>query len=143
MSNEFLLHLKKDELLFKAGDEGTNLYILQAGKLLICVRKGTQVTGVAYISSGDYIGELSFFDDESRSADVIALEDCTLIKVAKGQLEQKFPNWLATIARFQTSKLRKMDKVIQKKGIKKKNIDTIKPLSIEEQRYYLDIINKA
>lgn len=143
MGEQFILHLKKDQVLCKAGDTDTDMYILHQGKLLICVRKGTQVIAVAHIQEGEYIGELSFFDDQPRSADVIAIEDCTLIKIPKSQMLQKFPNWLAKIARFQAKKLRTMDKVIQNKGIKKKNISTIQPLTIEEQRHYLDTINNS
>lgn len=143
MSSDFLIHLEKDQVLCKEGDSDTDMYILHEGQLLICVRKGTQVTAIANINPGDYIGELSFFDNQPRSADVIATEKSTLIKISKSQLKQKFPSWLLTIAKFQANKIRLMDKVIQNKGIKKKNVDSIKPLSIEEQRHYLEAINNS
>jgi CRP/FNR family cyclic AMP-dependent transcriptional regulator len=138
-----VLTLKKDEVLCKEGDKNTDMYIIHSGELLVCVRKGTQVTPLAYLPKGEYIGELSFFDGESRSADIIATEESKIIRIPNTDLEKKLPRWLITLAQFQTKKLRLMDSVIRDKGIKKKKLETVTPLSIDDQRYYLEIINNS
>lgn len=140
MSEGYIVNLSKDQLLCKEGDTASDLYIVHQGKLLVCVRKGTQVIAVAEIGPGEYMGELSYFDGMSRSADIIAVEDTVLIKIPQAHVKEKFPRWLSSLAKFQTKKLRVMDDVIRNKGIKKKNVQSIKPLSIDEQRYYLKII---
>ena len=132
------LQLKKDELIFRAGDTNTDLYIIHSGEVLVYVINGTQVTPLAYLGAGEYLGELSFFDHEPRSAFVIATEESTLIQIPTEELQRQFPAWLALLARHITKKLRDTDELIRKKGIRRQNVESIKPLSIEEQRHYLE-----
>lgn len=140
METEYIKKIAKNEVLFKQGQDENDMYILDSGKLIVLLRKGSQVTPLAHINAGEYIGELSFFDSKTRSADVIALEDCVLIKISSSQMQQKIPSWLMHIGKFQATKLRILDQVIQKKGIKKQNVESMKPLSIEEQRQYVEIL---
>ena len=70
-----VIKLKKNQILFAAGDKDTDLYIVNSGQMLICVTDGTKVTPLAYLGKGEYIGELSFFDKEPRSAYVICVKD--------------------------------------------------------------------
>ena len=56
------VNLNKNEVLCREGDEDIDLYIIHEGKLLICGLKGSQVTPLAYLEAGEYLGELSFFD---------------------------------------------------------------------------------
>lgn len=137
-----IVKLKDHQVLCREGDTSSDLYYVTNGSLLICARSGTKVTPIAYLSKGDYFGEMSFFDDKPRSADVISLEETTLIKVPKQVINQQFPTWLLVLARQMTKKLRTIDQVISDKGIRKEKAVTIKPLSIDEQRYLLSILNK-
>lgn len=130
------LNLKKGELVCAAGEEKCDLYIIHSGKLLIFGNDKTKITPFAFLGAGEYLGELSFFDKMPRSAHVICVEDTTLIKIPVEELNQQFPSWLITIAQSITSKLREADDLIRKKGIRKKNVDTIAPLNIDEQREY-------
>jgi len=134
ISGPMTLNKKKGEVICLAGEQEFDLYIIHSGKLLICVNKGSQITPLAYLNAGEYLGELSFFDKKERSAHVICVEDTSLIKIPDTELEKQFPRWLSTLAKEVTSKLRHSDEVIRKKGIRKQNVDTIKPLSIDEQR---------
>ena len=72
--NTYDIELMKNDVLCREGDIETDLYVVQSGELLVCVRKGSQVTAVAKLGPGEYIGELSFFDNKPRGADIIALE---------------------------------------------------------------------
>ena len=134
ISGFFTIHLEKDEILFRADDQDTDLYIIHSGKLMVYVIKGTQVTPLAYLGPGEYIGELSFFDQNPRSANIIALEKSSLIKIPVSTLDKQFPKWLITMAQSITKKLRYTDEIIRQKGIRKKNVETIQALSIDEQR---------
>jgi CRP-like cAMP-binding protein len=135
------IKIEKDNVLCLEGDKESDLYFVTSGKLLICSRSGHMVTPLAYITKGDYFGEMSFFDDLPRSADVVALEDTTLVKVKSTDLKDQVPTWLLIIAKQMTHKLRTIDHVIRDKGIKRKNVESMKPLSIEEQRHYYQIIS--
>lgn len=134
------LNLAKGELICAAGEESYDLYIIHSGKLLVYVNDGTKVTPLAYLNAGEYLGELSFFDHKPRSAHVVTLEEATLIKIPVDQLKTQFPEWLITIAQSITTKLRRTGDVIRQKGIRKQNVDTIKPLSIDEQRHYFQLV---
>ncbi len=134
------LHLKKGEVVCVAGEENYDLYIIVKGKLMIMVNKGTQITPLAYLGEGEYMGELSFFDKRPRSAHVVCAEDTTLIRIPVEELTKQFPNWLQTMAISITGRLRKVDELIGAKGIRKKKTDTIAPFSIDEQREYFQIL---
>ncbi len=138
----FNVKLKKDDVLCREGDIETDLYLVEQGELLVCIRKGSQVTAIARLGRGEYIGELSFFDNRPRGADIVALTDCNLLKIPAVELRQSFPAWLSTLGRHMAKKLRLLDDVIRTRGIKKSNVETIKPLSMDEQRHYFKLLSK-
>ncbi|MEX0797813.1 MAG: cyclic nucleotide-binding domain-containing protein [Bacteriovoracaceae bacterium] len=137
---DFSIQVQKDQVICREGDLTKDLYKIISGKLLICSRKDRMVTPLAYLNPGDYFGEFSFFDNQTRSADVISLEETVLIKIPQAQLKKQFPDWLIHVSKSLTKKLRLYNDVIRSKGIKKRNVETIKPLSIDEQRRYYQII---
>lgn len=141
--NDELINLSKDDVLCKEGDKTQDLYYITEGKLLICSRSGKMVTPIAYLEAGSYFGEMSFFDKLPRSADVIAIEPTKLVKISQIQLKDSFPKWLLVISRQMTKKIRLLDEVIRDKGIKRTNVQSVKPLSIDEQRHYLTLLEKA
>lgn len=138
----FNIHLEKDEVLCCEGDQETDLYLVVSGELLVCVRKESKVTAVAQLGAGEYIGELSFFDNLPRGADIIALSPCQLVKIPAEEIRAHFPNWITTLGHCLAQKLRLHDDVIRQRGIKKSNVETIKPLSIDEQRHYFKLLRK-
>jgi CRP-like cAMP-binding protein len=140
--SDLMITVKKDELICKEGDNTRDLYKIVSGKLMICSRNNSMVTPLAHLEAGEYFGEFSFFDGMKRSADVIAIEECTLVKVPLGELKKQFPRWLLLTAKSMTGKLRLMDDLIRTKGIKKKK-SSIPPLTIDEQRHYYNIIENS
>lgn len=140
ISGPLTLNLKKDDMICISGDTDSDLYIIHTGKLMVYVNEKTKITPLAYIGKGEYLGELSFFDGKPRSAHVVCLEDSTLIIIPVTEVGKQFPDWLITIAKDITANLRKTDEIIGKKGIRRKNVETIKPLSIEEQRHFYSLI---
>lgn len=135
MTNEITTEvlLEKDQILFTAGDDKNDLYYLTNGKVLVFVQNGSQITPVAYISKNEFIGELTFFDQTKRSASIIALEPSRLVKISSNELYQTVPNWLLQIGQKLSGKIRKNDEIIRTKGMRKTNVETIRPLSIDEQ----------
>lgn len=127
------LKLLNHDILFAPGDKNADMYYLQSGKVMIFVQKGSQITPLAYLDQGEVIGELSFFDHEPRSAGVICVSDCSFIKIPSEIVDATFPEWLRILALNLTGKIRKCDELIRQKGIRKKNLQSIQPLSIEEQ----------
>ncbi|MCT4641252.1 MAG: cyclic nucleotide-binding domain-containing protein [Bacteriovoracaceae bacterium] len=140
MNKQFIKKISKDEVICRNGDLSFDLYKVISGKLMICTRNNSMVTPLAYIKPGEYFGEMSFFDKFTRSADVIAIEESTLQQIPEGELKKQFPIWLIICAKSLTKKLRFLNEVVAKKGIKKKSTGTVEPLSIEEQRYYYNLL---
>ncbi len=127
---------KKGDIVCVKGEEENDLYLIHSGKLLVFLSKGTQITPLAYLNAGEYFGELSFFDGEKRSAHVACIEPSTLIQIPILELERQCPSWLVTVATSITDRIRRLDQLIGDKGIRKKKVETISPLSIDEQRLF-------
>ncbi|GAB4012381.1 MAG: hypothetical protein Fur0010_08170 [Bdellovibrio sp.] len=142
ISGPLTVKLKKGQIICAAGEHDYDLFMVHKGKLLVFVNDGTKITPLAYIGSGEYLGELSFFDKQTRSAHVICVEDSTLIQIPVEELDKQFPSWLVLLAQNLTKKIRKADELIRKKGIRKQNVETIKPLTIEEQRYFYKVLQE-
>ena len=62
--------------LFKSGDSGDALYLIENGRVRISVRDvdGSDVT-LAELAGGDFFGEMALLDGKPRSADATVLED--------------------------------------------------------------------
>lgn len=133
MEGSQVINLSKDDILFMAEDKGNDVYIIKKGKVMVFVQKGSEIIPVAYLGKGEYIGELSFFDDELRSASILCMENTEFSKISTEELNKHFPGWLKTIGLQITHKIRESDELIRSKGIRKKNLESIKPLAIEEQ----------
>lgn len=135
------IKLKKDDILFLADDDENDLYIIQKGRVMVFVQKGSQIIPVAYLSDGEYIGELSFFDEGKRSASIICTEDTEFLKIPVEEMHRHCPAWLKTIGQQLTAKIRQGDELIRSKGIRKKNVEGIKPLSMGEQTHCFKLVD--
>ena len=64
------LDCKAGAVLFRAGDEGDAMYLIEEGKVRICVRAkdGHEVT-LTELHRGDFFGEMALLDGKPRSAD--------------------------------------------------------------------------
>ena len=135
------ISLKKDEFLFLAEETDCDLFIIQKGKLMVFVQKGSQIIPVAYLGAGEYIGELTFFDEGRRSASILCMENTDFIKIPVEEMHKHCPAWMKVIGQQLTKKIREGDELIRSKGIRKKNVEGIKPLSIEEQSYCFKLVD--
>lgn len=71
--------LKKGEVLFRKGSEGTSLFIIREGKIKIVLPSGIgDEVILAIFSEGDFFGEMAILDGMLRSADAVALEPSEL-----------------------------------------------------------------
>lgn len=69
----------KGETVVKRGDQGNGLYLLLDGS--VEVRRG--VRNLARLSAGQFFGEMSLFDNQPRSADVVTLRPSRLAVLSK------------------------------------------------------------
>ena len=71
--------------LFRAGDEGDAMYVIERGKVRICVQgtDGRDMT-LTELSRGDFFGEMALLPDgQRRSADAIVAEDARLALLSR------------------------------------------------------------
>ena len=67
------------ETVFRAGDDGSSLYIVSSGSVKIAVTSPDgREKALAVLGPGEFFGELSLLDGQPRSADAVTLEDSTL-----------------------------------------------------------------
>lgn len=74
-----------DSVILKEDDEGQDLFLIVSGEVEVVSSLQNDDHGLparlARLSVNDLFGELSMFDSEPRSAEVIALTNCEVIKV--------------------------------------------------------------
>lgn len=76
--------LKKGDVLFRKGSEGTDLYIIRSGRVKIVLpSRGGEEVILALFSETDFFGEMALLDGIPRSADAIALEPCELLVLSR------------------------------------------------------------
>ncbi len=138
----FVLDFPQHSIVCHEGDPSMDLYMLQSGKLLVCTVVGKEVKVLGRILPGQFVGELSFFDGHARSGTVIALETSKLIQIPRSEIFGQLPNWYTKICSDVTKRIRHLDQIIQDAKIRHSDSDETKPLTIDEQRLFLDIITQ-
>lgn len=128
-----VLNLKKDEILFLSSDKNSDVYIIKKGEILVFVQNGSQVIPIAYLSSGEYVGELSYFEGKARTASIICTQDCEFIKISTTLLNRNIAPWLKTIGKQLAGKIRTADELIRNKGIRRKTLIQLNPLQFKSK----------
>ncbi len=130
----------KHTVLCRQADKNTDLFIIQSGEVLICLLKESQVIPVNVLKAGEYFGEFSFFDNLPRSAYALTLSESNILRVSQDSLDNQMQPWLFMMAKQLTSKVRQLDDVLKSRGIKKKSDHSMAPFSIDEQRFYFQLL---
>ena len=103
-------NLKPNQVLLKEGEHSSSLYWVQSGQLVVTKKRGSEDIILGHIFSGELVGEISFLDNESRSATVKALTECDLIEIPRDTFDKIFatqPKWLEILVKTLAERLRK------------------------------------
>ena len=75
----------RNETVFLTGDPGTNLCIIESGRVKLTLTSEERGREVAldYLGPGDVFGELALLDGEPRSADAVAVEPTRLLLLSR------------------------------------------------------------
>jgi CRP-like cAMP-binding protein len=78
----FLTHYNKGDVLFREGDDGEEMFIVQSGRVAIKkkVRDGSEAT-LAVLEKGDFFGEMALLERLPRSATAEVIDEGDLIKI--------------------------------------------------------------
>ncbi len=74
------------DVIFKQGDEGSSLFIIDDGAVEISYGEGRGRVSLATLFNGQYFGELSLFDGAPRSATATATKQSRLIRLDRDDL---------------------------------------------------------
>jgi CRP/FNR family cyclic AMP-dependent transcriptional regulator len=75
-------------ILFYEGDIGDRLFIVVSGSVLILKTKNGVETPLATLKENDFLGELSLFDAETRTATARCSGRCTFLVIERNDMEQ-------------------------------------------------------
>ncbi len=123
---DLVCNYKRGEVLFKEGDETKDLYIIQSGTVKIYKKVAEKLLPLALVKRGQFVGELSFFDDKPRSASAEAATDLRVIKLDQLKLEnemKKLPSWLLVLIKSIAERVRSADDLVQRNQIVDAQID--------------------
>ena len=81
--------LRKGDVLFRAGDQGHELFVIRDGTIVVSKPVIGRVEQVlARLGPGQIVGEMSLFDEAPRSATLQAETDAWLLCLDRGGLNQ-------------------------------------------------------
>lgn len=116
MSDTKTQELSENEYLMREGDDSNSMYYLNSGVLGVYKRKGDHEQRIGTIRAGELVGEMSFLDNEPRSASVQALEECEITVIPKDKLEKHIdrqPKWMKSLLTTLTERLRKANQRVR------------------------------
>jgi len=65
------------------GEDGHCLFVLLEGSARVTAENGDREIELSRLAAGDFFGEVSLVDDGPRSANVTAVEACTLLRITR------------------------------------------------------------
>ncbi|KPJ60888.1 MAG: hypothetical protein AMJ46_04115 [Latescibacteria bacterium DG_63] len=74
------------EVIVRRGDTGDSMYVIQEGQVEVLVEKDGKEVRLRVLGDGEFVGEMSIFEREVRSATVRALGKARLLTVDKKNL---------------------------------------------------------
>jgi CRP-like cAMP-binding protein len=104
------------DVIFREGDPGTEMFIIQSGKVKITkLIKGGDEKTLVILGPGDFFGEMAVIDKDNRSANAIAVESSRLISLDEDVFEmhmQTNPKIVKKILKNLSTRLREANQQI-------------------------------
>lgn len=76
------------EVLFREGDPGEEMFVIQTGVVQITKRVGGVERPIATLGRGEFLGEMAILNAKPRTATAVATEDATCLVIDARRLEQ-------------------------------------------------------
>jgi uncharacterized membrane protein len=128
---------KASELLFRAGDEGDAMYLIERGKIRIYVRAkdGHEVT-LTELGRGDFFGEMALLDGKPRSADARVVESARLAVLSREHFlsfMRSNPNVALAMLTALTNRLRQTDELLRHTSTRNVNVEEAAQLTLSDR----------
>jgi CRP/FNR family transcriptional regulator, cyclic AMP receptor protein len=124
--------------LFRAGEQGNAMYIIERGKVRICVRAtdGKEVT-LTELGRGDFFGEMALLDGQRRrSADAIVAEDARLAVLSREHFLsflRSTPNVALEMLTAVANRLRHTDELLRHSATRNVNVEEAAQLTLADR----------
>jgi uncharacterized membrane protein len=123
--------------LFRAGDEGDALYLIERGKVRICVRttNGRELT-LTELGCGDFFGDMALLDGQRRSADAVVAEDARLAVLSRGHFlsfVRSSPNVALELLASLANRLRHTDELLLHSATRNVNVEEAARLTLADR----------
>jgi CRP/FNR family transcriptional regulator, cyclic AMP receptor protein len=136
LSAKYGKKVKAGELLFRAGDQGDEMFVIRSGAIRVYLEAAGQEKTLAILGAGDFVGEMSLLNGKPRSANAVVHEDGELLVIKGRVLEEMIVHnteiALRLIKRLST-RLDTVDslvKVLIHRDVKERVIENLKRLAI-------------
>ena len=128
---------KAGAVLFRTGDEGDAMYIIEQGKIRICVqtKDGHEVT-LTELRRGDFFGEMALLDGKPRSADARVAEDARLAVLSREHFLSFVggnPNVALEMLTALTNRLRHTDELLRHTATRNVNVEEAAQLTLADR----------
>ena len=106
-----LKSLTPGEVLFNEGDKADSMFILQKGQLRLYITKGKGFVEIAVLRPGEVLGEMAYFDPDSktRSVSAAAITPVEIIEVSfsiLGKTMSGLTPWFQTVVKTLAERLK-------------------------------------
>jgi Cyclic nucleotide-binding domain/FHA domain len=86
---EFLHRFEGGSVIFREGDLGSEMYIIQKGHVRISLTVGGRERELAVLEKGDFFGEIALLDESpARSATATAVDEVEVLELTSRDLQQ-------------------------------------------------------
>jgi CRP/FNR family cyclic AMP-dependent transcriptional regulator len=76
------------EVLFREGEPGHEMYVIQSGLVRVVKKVGGEYRSLATLGRGEFIGEMAILNGRPRTATALVLEDARCLVIDAATLEQ-------------------------------------------------------
>src|SRR5436190_16326819 len=123
--------------LFRAGDEGDAMYVIERGKVRICVQAtdGRDMT-LTELGRGDFFGEMALLDGQRRSADAIVAEDSRLAVLSREHFlsfVRSSPDIALEMLTALANRLRHTDELLRRSATRNVNVEDAAQLTLADR----------
>jgi CRP/FNR family transcriptional regulator, cyclic AMP receptor protein len=131
------LDSKAGTVLFRTGDKGDAMYLIEQGKVRICVqtKDGHEVT-LTELHRGDFFGEMALLDGKPRSADARVAEDARLAVLSREHFlafVRANPNFALEMLTALANRLRHTDELLRHSATRNVNVEEAAQLTIADR----------
>lgn len=112
----YAVEVREGEYVFREGDLGTEMYIINEGKVEILNQVGEEEQLLAVLEKGDFFGEMSVLEDMPRAASARALSEVRLLQIngtTFDQMLQSNPEIAVRMMRKLSRRLRETDDLLK------------------------------